>query len=113
MSGVVQNTSTSRRWRSVLRAGAVAAILAVVAGVPLAAQARDGHDGRHYDGRHYDGRHHGGSHGWNGHHYGYGHNHWAYRPHYVGPRYYAPAYGYYAPGYYAPAPGVGLNFTIR
>jgi hypothetical protein len=104
MSGDARNTSKTGRWRSLLRAGAVAAALAVVAGVPLAAQAHDGHRG---DYRGDWGRHHG---HWNGHHRGYA---WGHRPYYAPPRYYAPAYGYYAPGYYAPAPGVGLNFTIR
>jgi hypothetical protein len=114
MSGVVRNTSTSRRWRSVLRAGAVAAALAVIAGVPLAAQA---HDGR-YDG--WRGHDRGWHDGWRGHDRGWhdgwrGHGgpHYGYRPYYGGPRYYAPSYGYYSPGYYAPAPGVGLNFVIR
>jgi hypothetical protein len=100
MSGLVRNTSTTSRWRTALRAGALAAALAVVAGVPLAAQAHDwDHRGWH------------GHHGWHHHPYGgYG---------YYGPRYYAPApaYGYYAPGYYAPGyyyePGLSLNFAFR
>lgn len=96
MSAVERNTSKTGRWRSLLRAGAVAAALAVVAGVPLAAQAHDGWRGDHR--------------GWHG---GYHHPHAYWGPRYYGPRYYAPAYGYYAPGYYAPAPGVGLNFVIR
>ncbi len=100
MSGLVRNTSTSR-WRTALRAGALAAALAVVAGVPLAAQAHD------WDHGGWRGR----EHAWRGHEWREHHAYWG-RPYYA-PRYYAPSYGYapYAPGYYAP--GAALNFTIR
>jgi len=96
MTGFLRTASTP--WRNALRAGALAAALAVVAGAPLAAQARDWHE-----------------------HGGRGHEHWehhewhhGYRGYY-GPRVYDPAYGYYyAPGYapYYPAPGVSLGVTI-
>ena len=96
MSGLERTASTSR-WRTALRAGALAATLAVVAAAPLAAQAHDwDHGGRGHEWR---------EHEWREHHAYWGHP-------YYGPRYYAPAYGYYAPGYYA-APGVSLGFTIR
>jgi len=98
MSGLVRNASTSR-WRTLLRAGALAATLGVVAAVPLAAEAHDWDHG-------WRGREAWRAHEWREHHGWYGH------PAYYGPRYYAPTYGYYAPGYYA-APGVSLGFTIR
>ncbi|MBI3517102.1 MAG: hypothetical protein HY060_23975 [Proteobacteria bacterium] len=96
MTGLVRNTSTSR-WRTALRAGALVAALAVVAGAPLAAQAHD--------------RDHGwrGHEAWRAHEWREHHGYWGH-PYYA-PRYYAPTYGYYAPGYYAP--GAALSFTIR
>jgi hypothetical protein len=109
MSGLVRNTSTARRWRTALRAGLVAASLAVVAGVPLAAQAHDwdrGGRGREW-GEHRAWR----EHVWREHHRPY----WGGGYGYYGPRYYgygyAPSYGYYAPGYYAP--GASLSFNFR
>ncbi len=99
MSALVRNTTTSRRWRSVLRAGALAAALGVVAGAPLAAQAHEWDHGRGHEFR---------GHEWRG---GWHHPYW--HGGYWGPRYYAPAYGYYAPGYGYYNPGVSLNFAIR
>jgi len=100
MSGLVRNTSTSRRWRTALRAGVLAASLAVVVGAPLTAQAHD------WD------------HGWRGHEW---REHQAWRAHewrehhpYWGYRYYGyPSYGYYgyAPyAYYGPSASLSFNF---
>ncbi len=103
MSATARDTSTSRRWRTALRAGALAAALAVVAGVPLAAEAHDwDHGWRGHEAREHAWR----EHEWREHHP------WAYG--YYGPRYYgyAPSYYGYAPGYYV-NPGVSLNFAIR
>lgn len=98
MFGLARNLSTSSRWRPALRAGAVAAALAVIGGAPLAAQAHDGDRGRGHEWRGHE------RHEWREHHpWGWG--------------YYAPApvygYNYYAPGYGYYAPGASLNFTIR
>ena len=98
MSGTARTLSTSRRWRTALRAGALAAALAVVAGVPLAAEAHD------WD------------HGWRGHEW----REHAWREH----ERFAPRYAYaapvyrYAPAYVAPAPAYvspwfNFGFTIR
>src|SRR5579862_1075484 len=100
MSGFERTQSTTPRWRTALRAGALAAALAVVVGAPLAAQARDFDHGRAEHGREWRG------HEWREHEWREHHPYWG---GYYGPRYYAPAYGYYAPGYYAP----GLSLTIR
>jgi hypothetical protein len=95
MTDLLHNVPTTWRWRTALRAGVVAAALAVVVGAPLSAQAFEGPRG--------------GGHGpaerheaWRAHEWREHHAYWGG----YGPRYYAPAYGYYAP-----APG--LNFTIR
>jgi hypothetical protein len=99
MSGFERTPSTLPRWRNALRAGAVAAALAVVAGAPLAAQAHDwDHHGRVEHGWR--------GHEWREHEWREHHPYWGY----YGPRYYAPTYGYYAPGY---VPGPALSFTIR
>jgi len=101
MFGLARNRSTVSRWRPALRAGAMAAALAVIAGAPLAAQAHAWDHGRGHERReHREWR----AHEWREHHpWGWG--------------YYAPApapvYGYYAPGYGYYAPGASLNFTIR
>jgi len=101
MLGLARNLSTSPRWRAALRAGVMAAALAVI-GTPLAAQADWHHGGRGHE------WHHGWHHGW--HHPGG----WGYYAPYSGPVY---GYDYYAPapapyGYYY-GPGASLNFTIR
>jgi hypothetical protein len=100
MTGQMRTRTTSPRWRTALRAAALAASLAVVVGAPLAAEAAPWHGGGGHGGGAWHG---GGWHGgWGGHPYWHG-GYW-------GPRYgYAPAYGYY--GYpYVAAPG--LTVTI-
>ena len=93
MTNLLRNLPNAR-WRTALRAGALAVALAVVAGAPLAAQAREGDHGGWRGHEHHEWH----EHGWRG-----DHPYWGY----YGPRSYAPAYGYYAPGY---APG--LTVTI-
>jgi H+/Cl- antiporter ClcA len=95
MFGLARNRSTVSRWRPALRAGAMAAALAVIAGAPLAAQAHEWDHGRGHERREWR------EHEWREHHHAWGY----YAP--------APAYGYYAPGYGYYAPGASLNFTIR
>ncbi|HUA53320.1 MAG TPA: hypothetical protein VMB81_14205 [Candidatus Sulfotelmatobacter sp.] len=96
MLGLARNLPTSPCWRPALRAGVMAAALAVI-GTPLAAYA-DWHHGRDHE------WHHGWHHGW---HHPEG---WGYYAPYSGPVY---GYNYYAPGYGYYAPGASLNFTIR
>ncbi len=102
MSGLTRPAPTHRRWRPALRAGVLAAGLALVVGAPLTAQAAEWEH-----------------HGWRGHEWREHHEWHPYaRPYaygYVGPSYYyGPSYGYYAPaptyGYGYAYPGVTLNF---
>jgi len=100
MTGFLRNLPTAR-WRTALRAGALAAALALVAGAPLTAHAAGwgGHGGGGHAG--------GGGHGFAGHAYGghgfVGHGYGGWRgPGWAG---YRPGWG----GYYGPAcyPGYG------
>src|SRR5258708_16508703 len=111
MSGLIHRISSHRRFGAALRAGVVAAGLALVAGVPVAAQAHDWDRGRGGEWRDHGWR----DHGW--HHRPYW-NQGYYAPRYYAPapRYYAPGYyapGYYAPSYYAPAPALSFTIPIR
>jgi hypothetical protein len=106
MSGFVRPSSTPRRWRTALRAGALAAGLAVVVGAPLAAQA-ERWQGSIYVGPSY-GYYPPPSYGYYAPSYRYG--------------YYGPSYGYYGGYGYAPSysygygyayPDLSLNFNSR
>jgi hypothetical protein len=104
MTSLLRNLPNAR-WRTALRAGALAIALAVVVGAPLAAQAREHGGGEHGGGGHAFGGHgyvgHGYGGGWHGHGWGGYHPVWG---GYYGPRCY-PGYGPYC---YPP----GLAVTI-
>jgi hypothetical protein len=107
MSGFMRSGTAHRRWRTALRAGALAAGLAVVVGAPLTARAAEwehqgwrGHEWRDHQ-------------EWREHHRPYGGGYG-----YVAPRYYyAPSYGYYTPapsyGYGYAYPGPSFSFSFR